>query len=56
MMYLLAVMNDSDGPLLIALAVAALVVILATSSNKKRPTIHAEMNPTAIGSHKKKLG
>ncbi len=33
MMYLLAVMNDSDGPLLIALAVAALVVILASSSS-----------------------
>lgn len=39
MMYLLAVLNDADGPLLISLAVAALVVILASSSSKRRPPI-----------------
>ncbi len=49
MMYLLAVMNDSDGPLLIALAVAALVVILASSSSKKRPTIQADRPHTCRG-------
>jgi len=41
MVYYLATLNDSDGPLLIALAVAALVVILATSSTRKRPTTTA---------------
>ena len=49
MMYFLAVLNDSDGPLLIALAVAALVVILASSSTKKRPTIGAERAHTCRG-------
>jgi hypothetical protein len=49
MMYLLAVLNDSDGPLLIALAVAALVVILASSSSKKRPTISADRAHTCRG-------
>ena len=49
MMYLLAMMNESDGPLLIALAVAALVVILATSSNKKRPPIQAQKAQTCRG-------
>jgi ribosomal protein L40E len=49
MMYFLAVLNDSDGPLLIALAVAALVVILATSSSKKRPTASAERPHTCRG-------
>ena len=49
MMYFLAVLNDSDGPLLIALAVAALVVILATSSSKKRPMISAERPHTCRG-------
>ena len=49
MMYLLAMMNDSDGPLLIALAIAALVVILATSSNKKRPPIPLQKAHTCRG-------
>jgi len=49
MMYLQAMMNESDGPLLIALAVAALVVILVTSSNKKRPTIRVDKAHTCRG-------
>ncbi len=49
MVYYLATLNDSDGPLLIALAVAALVVILATSSTKKRPTMTADRAHTCRG-------
>ena len=49
MVYYLATFNDSDGPLLIALAVAALVVILASSSSKKRPTMTAERAHTCRG-------
>jgi len=49
MVYYLAAMNDSDGPLLVALAVAALVVILATSSTKKRPTTLPDRPHTCRG-------
>jgi hypothetical protein len=49
MMYFLAVLNDSDGPLLIALAVAALVVILASSSSKKKPTTSESRAHTCRG-------
>jgi len=49
MTYLLAVISDSDGPLLIALAVAALVVILASSSSKRRPPVSAERAHTCRG-------
>lgn len=49
MMYLLAVLNDSDGALLISLAVAALVVILASSSSKKKPASHEQRAHTCRG-------
>lgn len=48
-MYFIAMFVDSDGPLLIALAVAALVVILASSAGKKRPMISAEKAHTCRG-------
>ncbi len=44
-MYFIAMFVDSDGPLLIALAVAALMVILASSSGKKRPSQHQRISP-----------
>jgi hypothetical protein len=49
MVYYLASFSDSDGPLLIALAMAALVVILATSSTKKRPAPMAQKPQTCRG-------
>ena len=49
MMYFLATLNDADGPLLISLAVAALVVILASSSSKKRPTPPTDRAHTCRG-------
>lgn len=50
-MYFCSMLFDSDVPLLMALAIAALVVILATSSspNKKRPMVHGERPHACAG-------